>query len=117
MVRGLNGRFFFLEASSLCGSIVTSLNKPGHNVFLCLLGIIRVVIWTTPQEEFHEGESFLYQMLVAFSNSKSKLKPFQGYRLSSLELEKRLVNVARFCHVKVPFGSCWSRILCSWKGQ
>lgn len=29
-----------------------------HNVFLCLVGIIRIVIWTRQQEEFLGGEKF-----------------------------------------------------------
>ena len=57
MVRILNGKFFVLEASSVCSNVVPKLNRQEHYVFLCLLGVMRVVIWTT-RKELYEDESF-----------------------------------------------------------
>ena len=46
MVRILNGKFFVLEASSVCSNVVLKLNRQEHYVFLCLLGVMYVVIWS-----------------------------------------------------------------------
>ena len=51
MVRILNGKFFILEASFVCNNVVPKLNRQEHYVFLCLLGIMRVVIWMTRKKE------------------------------------------------------------------
>ena len=74
MVRVLNGKFFVQEANSVCSSIVPPLNRTEHLGFLCLLYVIRVVIWTTQQKEFHKGDLFLSQPLVAFYKHKIKIK-------------------------------------------
>ena len=43
----LNWKSFVQETSSVCRNVVLSLNRTEHYVFLCVLGIMRVVIWTT----------------------------------------------------------------------
>ena len=74
MVHILNGRFFVQKASSVCSNVVPSLNRPEHYVFLSLFGVLRVVIWTTQQKEFHEGESFSSLTLLAFYKHQIKVK-------------------------------------------
>ena len=100
MVRILNGKFFVLEASSVCSNVVPRLNRQEHYVFLCLLGVMRVVIWTTRKKELCEGESFSSQTLVAFYKHQIKVKiRSERKRLSSLEFGERWVTVARLCRV------------------
>ena len=70
MVRVQHGIFFVQEASFTCYNVVSLLNRKERSVFLSLLG---VVIWTTRQKRFH-GESFSFQILRNFTNTKSKLK-------------------------------------------
>ena len=93
MVRILNGKFFVLEASSVCRKVIPKLNRQGHYVFLCLLGVMRVVIWTTRKEELYEdpGGNFKHQIKVKL-RSERKI-------LSSLEFGERWVTVARLCRV------------------
>ena len=99
MVRILNGKFFVLEASSVCSNVVPKLNRQEHYVFLCLLGAMRVVIWTT-RKELYEDESFSSQTLVAFFKHQIKVKiRSERKRLSSLEFGKRWVTVACLCRV------------------
>ena len=43
----------------MCSNVVPSLNRLKHYVFLWLLSVLRVVIWTTRQKAFREGEYFL----------------------------------------------------------
>ena len=62
MIRILNGMFFALEASSVCSNVMLLLNRSEHYLFLCLLGVMRVVIWTTHQKEFHMGETFILEV-------------------------------------------------------
>ena len=100
MVRMLNGKFFVLEASSVCSNVVPRLNRQKHYVFLCLLGIMRVVIWTTRKKELYEYESFSSQTLVSFFKHQIKVKiRSKRKRLSSLEFGKRWVTVVRLCRV------------------
>ena len=100
MVRILNGKVFVLEASSVCSNVVPELNRQEHYVFLCLLGVMRVVIWTTRKKELYKDESFSSQTLVAFFKYQIKVKiRSERKRLSSLEFGKRWVTVARLCHV------------------
>ena len=96
MVRILKGKFFVLEASSVCSNVVLRLNRQEHYVFLCLL----VVIWTTRKKELYEDESFSCQTLVSFFKHQIKVKiRSERKRLSSLEFGKRWVTVARLCRV------------------
>ena len=74
MVRILNGKFFVLEASSVCSNVVPKLNRLEHYVFLCLLGVMHVVIWTTRMKELFEDESFSSQTLVTFFKHQIKVK-------------------------------------------
>ena len=100
MVRILNGKFFVLEASSVCSNVIPRLNRQEHYVFLCLLGIMHVVIWTTRKEELYEDESFSSRTLVSFFKHQIKVKiRSERKRLSSLEFGKRWVTVARLCRV------------------
>ena len=100
MVRILDGKFFVLEASSVCSNVVPRLNRQEHYVFLCLLGVMRVVIWTTRKKELCEDESFPSQTLVAFFKHQIKVKiRSERKRLSSLEFGERWVTVARLCRV------------------
>ena len=100
MVRILNGKFFVLEASSVCSNVVPKLNRQEHYVFLCLLGVMHVVIWTMRKKELYEDESFSSQTLVAFFKHQIKVKiRSERKRLSSLEFGKRWVTVARLCRV------------------
>ena len=100
MVRILNGKFFVLEASSVCSNVVPKLKRQEHYVFLCLLGIMRVVIWTTRKKELYEDESFSSQTLMGFFKHQIKVKiRSDRKRLSSLEFSKRWATVARLCRV------------------
>ena len=100
MVRILNGKFFILEASSVCSNVVLRLNRQEHYVFLCLLGNMRVVIWTMRKKELYEDESFSPQILVFFLKHQIKVKiRSERKRLSLLEFGKRSVTVVRLCHV------------------
>ena len=99
MVRILGGKFFVLEANSVCNNVVLKLNRQEHYVFLCLLGIIRVVIWTTREKELRDGESLSCQTLVSFYRHQIRVKTLFERRLSSLEFGKRWVTVARLCRV------------------
>ena len=95
MVRTLNGRFFVLEASSVCSNVVPSLNRSEQYVFLCLLGVLRVGIWTTQLSEFREGESFSSRTLVSFYKHQIKVKiRSERKRLSSQGFGERWVTVA-----------------------
>ena len=58
----------------LCAAIALLLNRSLHNTFLCLLGIIWVVIWTTRWMGFHKGETFSSQTRVAFYMYQTKIK-------------------------------------------
>ena len=94
MVRILNGKFFVLEASSVCSNVV-----PRLSVSL-LTRVMRVVIWTTRKKELCEDESFSSQTWWHFSNTKLKVKIHsERKRLSSLEFGERWVTVARLCRV------------------
>ena len=100
MVRILNGKFFVLEDSSVFSNMVLRLNRQKHYVFLCLLGIMRIMIWTTRKKELYEDESFSSQILVSFFKHQIKVKiRSERKRLSSLEFGKRWVTVARLCRV------------------
>ena len=90
IVRILNGKFFVLEASSVYRNMVPKLNRQEHYVFLCLLGVMRVVIWTTRKKELYEDESSSSQTLVAFFKHQIKVKiRSERQRLSSLEFGER----------------------------
>ena len=93
MLRILNGKFFVLEASSVCSNVIPKLNRPAHYMFLCLLGILRVVLWTTRKKELYD-KSFSSQTLVSFYKHQIKVKIRSERRLSSLEFGKRWVTVA-----------------------
>ena len=100
MVRILNGKFLVLEASSVCSNVVLKLNRQEHYVFLCLLSVMRVVIWTRGKKELYEDESFSSQTLVAFFKHQIKVKIWsERKRLSSLEFGERWVTVARLCRM------------------
>ena len=62
----LHRKFFILEMSTVCSNEVRSLNSKEPNVFLCLIGIMRVVIWSKHLKEFRSSEPFSCQTLVAF---------------------------------------------------
>ena len=101
MVRMLRGGFFVLEASSVCSNVVPSLDRKIHYVFLCLLGIMRVVIWTTRNMVVHEGESFSSWALVAFYKHQIKVKiKSERKRLSSVVFGERWLQTSRMCRVK-----------------
>ena len=69
-------------------------------MFLCLLGILRVVIWTTRKKELYKDESFSSQTLVASYKPQIKVKILsERKRFSSLEFGKRWVTVVRLCRV------------------
>ena len=74
MVCILNGKFCVMEASSVCSNMVLKLNRQEHYVFLCLLGIMRVMIWTMRKKELYEEESFSSQTLVSFFKHQIKVK-------------------------------------------
>ena len=58
----------------MCSNVVPRLNRQEHYVFLCLLGVMRIVIWTTRKKELYEDESFSSQTLVAFYKHQIKVK-------------------------------------------
>ena len=64
--------FFVMEASSVCSNVVPELNRQEHYVFLCLLGIMRVMIWTTRKKELYDDESFSSRTLVIFYKHQSQ---------------------------------------------
>ena len=100
MVRILNGRFFVLEASSVCSNVVLRLNRQEHYVVLCLLGIMCVMIWMTRKKELYKDESFSSQTLVSFFKHQIKVKiRSERKTLSSLQFGKRWVTIARLCCV------------------
>lgn len=53
MIRVLDGKFYVLEARSVCTNVVLSLKKDQYCVLLYRLGIIWVMAWTTRQKGFH----------------------------------------------------------------
>lgn len=83
MVRVLGGKSFVLEARSVCSNIVPQLKRNEHYVFVCLLGIMRIVIWTTRQKEVHGGEI------------RAKRR-----RLSSSKFGKRWLNASRLVRLR-----------------
>ena len=83
----------------MCSNVVPRLSRQEHYMFLCLLGIMRVVIWTTRKKELYEDESFSSQTLVSSLNTKSRSKSGLRERLSSLEFGTRWVTVAHLCRV------------------
>ncbi|CAE1168983.1 unnamed protein product [Acanthosepion pharaonis] len=102
MFRMLQGNFFVLEASSVCSNVVPQLTKAEHYVFCCLLGVMRVVMWTTRQKEFYDGEQFTSSQLILYFKHQLKVKiRTERRRLPSSEFGKRWVNLARLCRVKV----------------
>ena len=100
MVRMLRGKFFVLEASSVCSNVVPVLTRQKHYVFLCLLGVMRVVIWTTWKKGFYGGESFSSRALVAFFKHQVEVKlKCERERLSPMQFSERWVKEARLCRV------------------
>ena len=110
MVRVLNGKVFVLEASSVCNT-VPSMNRSEHYVFLCLPSILRVVILTTRQKEFHDGKLFSSQTQIKIK-IRSKIEG-----ICSLGFGTMWVNVARMCHVALNSSGklLGKRILRTWK--
>ena len=101
MVRMLRGKFFVLEASSVCSNVAPPLSKTEHYVFLCLLGIMRVVIWTTRQKEVYEGQKFSSSLLICYFKHQLKVKIRTERKLfHSSDFGKRWVTVSRLCRVK-----------------
>ena len=101
MVRALHGQYFVLDASAVCSNVVPSLEKNEHYVLQCLLGIMRVVIWTTRQKAFHEGETFSPVQLVAYLKHQLKVKiRVERTRQSSSEFVERWVKAAQLCQLK-----------------
>ena len=47
MDRILHGKFFVMEVFSMCSKVFPSLNRKKHYLFLCWIGIMWIVIWTT----------------------------------------------------------------------
>ena len=58
----------------MCSNVLQRLNSQEYYVFLRLLGIMRVVIWTTRKKELYEDESFTSQTLVSFFKHQIKVK-------------------------------------------
>jgi len=101
MVRMQNGKSFTLDVRAVLNNVVTSLDRNKLYVLLCLLGVVRVVIWTTRKEEHYGGESFSSQALVAFYKHQIKVKiRSERKRLSSLVFNERWVKLSRLCRVK-----------------
>lgn len=101
MVHVLDGKFFVLEASSVCSNVVPSMSRDQHYVLLCLLGIMRMVVWTTRQKEFHAGEKFSSLQLVSFFRHQLKVKiRAERARLSSWNFGKRWVKISRLVRVR-----------------
>ena len=101
MVRMLHGKFFVLEAASVCSNVVPVLDRQIHYVFLCLLGVMRVVIWTTWKKGFYGGEFFTSRALVAFFRHQIEVKlKCERERLSSIEFGERWVKASQMCLVK-----------------
>ena len=98
--RILHGKFFVLEASSVCSNVVPKLNRQGYYVFLYLLGIMCVVVWTTRKKKLYD-KSYSSQTLVTIYKHQIEIKiQSERKRLSSLEFDKRWVTVVRlYCMV------------------
>ena len=93
-------KFFVLQDISVCSSVLPKLNRQDHCVFLCLLGIMRVIVWTMRMKEFHEEDSLSPQTLVAYYKRQIKDKIWSEWKwLSLLELGARWLTVARLCCV------------------
>ena len=86
-------------ASSVCKQCDTVVEQAGR-LFVSFLGVLRVVIWTTRQKEFHEGETFSSQTLVPSHKHQIEDKiRSERKRLSSLGFGERWATVAHMCHV------------------
>ena len=89
----------WMESSSswkpvLCAAMWYRSWSDRNIMFLWLLGIMRVVIWTTRKKELYEDESFSSQTLVAFYKHQIKVKiRSERRRLFSLKFGKRWVTV------------------------
>ena len=101
MVRIQYGKPFTLGVRAALNNVVTSLARDKLYVFLCLLGVMRIVIWTTRKEEHYGGESFSSQALVAFYKHQIKVKiRSEKKRLSSFMFNERWVKLSRLCRVR-----------------
>ena len=83
----------------MCSNVVPNFNRQEHYVFLCLLGIMNVVIWMTRKKELYEDESFSSQTLIFLKHQIKVQIHSERKRLSSLEFGKKWVTVARLCHM------------------
>lgn len=76
----LGGKFFDLEIKSFFGNVVLLLLKKIVGVFM------RVLIRTTRQKAFHEGEKFSSSRLIVFIKHLLKVKK----TTSSLEIRRKV---------------------------
>ena len=101
MVRIRHPRFFALEASAVCSNVMPPLEWTEHYVLFCLLGVMRVVIWTTRQKGFYGDESFTSGQLVGYLKHQLKVKiRAERERLTPSKFNERWVRVARLCRIK-----------------
>lgn len=77
MVHILGGNLSVLEASSVYSNAVPQLIKNEYYVLLCLLSIMRIVIWTTRQREFYGGEK-CFSVLILFFKQTLKVTISKG---------------------------------------
>ena len=100
MVRILRRPDFKLEASNVCSNVTPLLEKKEKYIFLCLLGLLRVVIWTTRQKGCFDDEFFSPGQLVAFLRHSVKVKiRSERKRLDRRAFNERWVKVAQLCRV------------------
>ena len=100
MVRVLRRPSFALEASNVCSNVSPPLEKIEKYIFLCVLGIMRVVIWTTRQKGRYEDQFYSPEQLVGFFKHQLKVKiRTERVRLSQTAFNERWVTVAQFCRV------------------
>lgn len=94
-------KVFVLEASSFCSNEVPSLTNVGHDVFLCLISVTKVVIWKALQNESYGGENSTYFQPILFFKHQREVKiRTERRRLSPLEFGKRWVAFASSCRVR-----------------
>lgn len=71
MVCMMHGKFFFLDASSVCSNANLLLDRRRHYVFLCFLAVMWMVVWMTRMDEVHGALPFSSHWLHSFGTSWS----------------------------------------------
>lgn len=94
MVLILCGKFIVYKDTFVCSNVILLLGKSEHYVILCFVGIMRVVIWTMRQKEFHAAEKFNSSQLIWFFKDQLKVK---------IRMEKKQLTASELS-VYIPIG-------------